>query len=87
MRQFKFTTDQESEEYCLRIVQKMVSLFNISEDEALDRLNQNFSDQVIVGDDLPFYHETSEYWAKSIYYEPGVYWWLGEDGLKPRPCP
>lgn len=87
MNKFLFITDHDSEEYCVQIVREMVSLFGITEDEALGRLNQAFADQVIVGDDLPFYHEMPTYWAKSIYYEPGVYWWLSEQGLKSRPYP
>ena len=87
MSPFTFITDQESQTYCLEIAQEMVDTFNISEEEAIGRINNGFLNQSIVGDDLAFYHEVPEYWAKSIYYEQGVHWWLGEEGLKPRAYP
>ncbi len=87
MSKFLFETDQQSEEFCLRIAQEMMMLFGITELEAIGRINRQWQGQKIVGPDLMIYHEDEEFWAKTIYYGPGVYWWLGEEGLDPQPFP
>jgi hypothetical protein len=65
------------------IANKMVELFGIFIDEAVGRINRDWRGQEIIGMDI-IYHETEEYWAKTIYYG-GAHWWKGEEGLKPRP--
>ncbi|OOM73582.1 hypothetical protein CLPUN_44780 [Clostridium puniceum] len=86
MSKFEFVTDDESEEFCTEIAEKMVELFIIFKDEAIGRINRCWKGLEIIGDDL-IYHEDEEYWAKTIYYGKRSFWWLkeGSEDLKPIP--
>jgi hypothetical protein len=64
---FEFTTDVDLTAFCEAIVNRMVSLFGITFDEAVGRLNRDWKGLNITGDDV-IYHETKDYWAKTIYY-------------------
>jgi hypothetical protein len=85
---FRFETDAESNQYFIDIYEKMIKLFGISYDEAIGRINQHFRHvDKFVGDEVLIYHETEEYWAKTIYYGDNSFWWLkeGKEELKPVP--
>lgn len=97
--EFWFKVTPRGEAFCLAIVHEMCRLFSISKPEALLRVNSCWGSRdgsrsvdFVLGQykedptfDLRF-HETPEYWAKRIYYGPGVYWWLTEESLlKPFP--
>lgn len=86
MNKFEFITDDQSEEFCNEIAEKMIELFGISKDEAIGRINSLWRGLEIVGLDL-IYHEDEEYWAKTIYYGHNSCWWLkeGKEELKPVP--
>jgi hypothetical protein len=84
---FQFETDSQSAEFCEAIVNRMVSLFGITIDEAIGRLNQDWKGISITGPDDVIYHEDEDYWAKTIYYGKGSNWWLNPPSLKPRPYP
>lgn len=87
MSRFSFKTDQESYKYCEEILKKMVALFSIEESEALGRMNRSWEGQDLRGDDEVIYHEDEEYWANTIYYGKGSYWWMNPPDLKPLPYP
>lgn len=80
---FKFETDAKSQAFCESIAHEMVRLFGISSDEAVGRINKEWRNQSIVGDDI-IYHETEDYWAKNIYFGKSSEWWLSPPGLKPK---
>ena len=79
--------DREGEEYCIEIALLMVSLFQITEEEAVGRINDHFKYQKIVVSDHPVYHELPDFWAKTIYYGPAVYWWIEGQELQPAKYP
>jgi hypothetical protein len=74
---FPFKTDEKSEAFCGAIVREMVALFGISEAEAVHRVGR-FWDHLpgIVGEEDLVYHEDESYWARTIYYGAGSYWWI-----------
>lgn len=82
-----FSIDAKAEEFCQRIVDTMVTLFGITESEAIGRLNKHWAGQEFIGEDELIYHDDEAYWAKTIYYEENAHWWRNEDGLNPRPFP
>lgn len=71
---FLFRTTKVSRRFCNRVVRKLVLNFNISKEEAIDRVNSFWGHLEEIGDDSIIYHETSDYWSKTIYYGPD-YWW------------
>ena len=77
---FKFEIDEESYELRCEIVNKMVELFHISHEEAINRMNSQWRGQIIKGDGCMVFHEDEEYWANSIYYTDNSYWWMQEMG-------
>jgi hypothetical protein len=83
---FNFETDDESQKFCNAIAEKMSSLFGISIDEAVGRVNREWEGNSIIGDDI-IYHETEEYWANNIFYGKDSDWWLSRKNLKPRSYP
>ena len=86
MINFKFEVDKESYEFCCQIANKMIEFFNISYEEAIDRINSRWSGQIIKGDNCIVFHEDEEYWAIAIYYTNDSYWWMTEnrDRLKAK---
>ncbi|MEM7346680.1 MAG: hypothetical protein AAF485_20750 [Chloroflexota bacterium] len=75
---FEFFTDDESHDYCIEIMGEMRSLFNISEEEAVARMNREWKGLHLIGDDL-IYHESPSFWAKNICYGSESHWWV--DGV------
>jgi hypothetical protein len=72
-------------EFIEQIVAEMLSLFPITRDEAVGRINDHWGHLEYIGDRDLIFHETAEYWAKTIYYGKDSHWWLGEEGLPPVP--
>lgn len=87
MSQFSFITDAESEAYCLKIANSMVQQFDMTQEEALGRINQAWVGQSFLGPLDLVYHEMPGDWAQFIYYKPGVHWWLEGADLSPRKYP
>ena len=89
MISIKFPCTQEAAECIQEIATNMMSLFNISMEEAAGRINKFWGANSFVErlDLEVLFHETEEYWAKHIYYSPEQMWWLSEEGLRPRPYP
>lgn len=88
--EFDFVTDDEAKDYCIEVVEQMMKLFNISQQEAVGRVNRAFVGEKLVGscEDLWWlYHEIPEDEARFIYYEPGTYWWVEGSPLIPKPFP
>ena len=72
--------DEEAQEYCEGIVVAMVSLFSISENEAIKRISSRWSHlESIGGKEELIYHETEEHWANDIYYGHDSNWWLSKE--------
>jgi hypothetical protein len=87
VREFSFLLDAEGRAFCDEIIATMVGLFGISEQEALGRINNHWKNYALLGKDNIVYHELADFWAKTIYYEDGAYWWLDSAELKPRLYP
>lgn len=81
---FSLTTDPEDAELCREIVADMVRLFQVSEAEAIGRMNDAWRGVDFEPDDLR-HHETAEYWANTIYYGKGSAWWTNPPNLTPLP--
>lgn len=82
---FSFEVDKRGEEFALGIVAKIVQLFGFSEDEALERVNRQFSGLEIIGRDDPIYSEPVTFWAKDIVYGHDTMWWKDENCATPLP--
>jgi hypothetical protein len=89
MSNSEFTFDVEGQlmAYCREITQEMMSEFNISYDEALGRINKHWGGQEFDCSDEIIYHETTEYWAKRIYYKSSCNWWVKGAKLEAKPYP
>jgi hypothetical protein len=81
----KIATSHKAAEFIDEIITKMLLLFPITRAEAVGRVNDNWGHLSYIGDSDIIFHETAEYWAKTIYYGKDSHWWLGEEGLKPQP--
>jgi hypothetical protein len=86
MTAFTFTTDEKSEAFCRAIVDLMMSLFGISEEEAVGRVNRQWNRMTLTGQHV-IYHEDEDYWAHTIYYGRNSQWWENRPGLTPVPFP
>lgn len=75
MTKYSFETDDEAEIFCEEIYMEMMAQFGISKEEAIARINQQWKNQSLVGDDI-VYHETAEVWAKDMYWGHEAYWWI-----------
>lgn len=82
---FEFITDAQAAEFCSRIASRMVSVFGITLDEAIGRMNRDWKGLNLIGSNDVIYHEDEDYWAKTIYYGKGSNWWLNPPDLRPRP--
>lgn len=58
--------DAEAEAFCGEVADAMVTAFGVTRQEAVARINRQWSSIWIVGLDLA-YHKTPEQWAKHIY--------------------
>ena len=87
MAEFSFETDAESRALCMEVLHELQRLFGISESEAVGRINRFWGGLQLIGPNHPIYHESPEYYAKTIYYGPEAPWWKGEDDLIPQPYP
>ncbi len=88
MGAFPFKTDQKSEAFCASIAREMVALFGISESEAIRRTGHFWGHLPgIFGEDDVVYHEDQSYWAKTIYYGAGSFWWISGNERESRQLP
>ncbi len=84
--EFKFDVQGQLLEYCREILREMMSEFGISYEEALGRINNHWAGQEFDCPDT-VYHETTEYWAKRIYYKSSCKWWVKGAKLEAKPYP
>lgn len=82
--QILFPTCLNTEIYCLVIVQQLIDLFGISEKESFLRINSFWEGNDFTSEDDMIFHESPEYWAKTIYYEQSNWWNLRQGELTPR---
>lgn len=84
---FEFNLDEKGQEFCNEIVNVMVDQFQITEEEAVGRINKQWSNTEIMGECCMAYHESPEFWAYKIYFGPNSPWWArkGDPELKPIP--
>jgi hypothetical protein len=87
MSRFTFSTDADSEAFCLEIAAKMIELFGIPESESIGRISRHWDGQSITGPCDMIYHEDAEYWAKTVYFGKESFWWKGEQGSKATAIP
>ena len=88
MANFPFKTDERSESFCGSIASEMVRLFGISESEAFRRISRFWAHlPELVGEHDMIYHETEDYWARTIYYGASSYWWFTGDERTKRSLP
>lgn len=84
--------NKEAAEYLYEIAKEMTSLFQISQEEAIGRINKHFgSREFITSTEVnALVHEEQDIWAKHIYYGKDSFWWVhkGElSDLKPVEYP
>jgi hypothetical protein len=88
MIRFAFDTDAKSQQYCEDIVSAMMGFFAITEEEAVGRVNRQWSRLgKMTGEYNWLYHESPEDWAKIIYYGPDTRWWDERVQKVPQPFP
>lgn len=87
MNSFTFPIDDKGRAFCRAISLEMVSLFKISEAEAIERINYEWRNVRLIEADHPLYHEDESFWANEIYYGHDSQWWKRKEDLKPRPYP
>lgn len=75
MINFQFEYNKKGYEFCLEIADKMVELFNITYEEAVDRINSQWHDIPLIDDDDIVYHDDAEQWANVIYYREDSGWY------------
>lgn len=86
MARFAFRVDSDAEDFFSSILREMQLSFNMSEDEAVARINDRFAGLEIVGDNI-IYHRSEEFWSKDIVYGHHSYWWNNEGNVEPLPSP
>jgi hypothetical protein len=84
MNIFEFKTDAKGERFCREIANEMVSIFKISIEEAIGRINREWVNVCLIGEQHVLYHETAVFYAKDIYYGHDSKWWKNEERAKPQ---
>lgn len=89
MAQFEFEATPDAAEFIERIVNVIIRLFGIPRDEAVGRVNRHWSGQTFRSpeDLMALYHQTTEWWAKSIVFGRKSQWWIDEENARPLPYP
>ena len=86
-KDFLFKTDPSSMDYLNEIVGIMIQKFNISREECVGRINQEWNHiDTLVGFEL-FYHELPEVWANDFYFGHDSFWWFQGDERVKRKLP
>lgn len=83
---FVFECDERSQAYCYMIVEEMERLLSISEQEAFERVNEQWRGVSHVGDSM-LYHCTAADWACTIYFDSATPWWREGVALRAKPRP
>jgi hypothetical protein len=87
--ELNFECTSEIRGFVDKISTTMTSLFFLPAGEAIGRINKFWKGQRFLSrtSEITLFHESPEYWAKTIYYGQDKMWWLGEEGLTPTPYP
>ncbi len=75
---FEFKMTEDSRQLCENIVDEMTQLFNITTEEAIEKINELWGEQDFADSSDERFHEDAAYWAKTIYYGPDFIWWDNE---------
>ena len=74
---FRFETDEQSVEYLRQAVEAMMKSFGITREEAIGRINQEWSHvRGVVGEFDEIYRETPVYWANHFMFGKSQFWWI-----------
>jgi hypothetical protein len=93
--EFPCAGDDEALAFCREIVDEMVRAYGLSRAEAVERINQHWSEPGpsgrvpriwIVGLDLA-YHQLAADWAGDMYYGKHSQWWRPDAHPRPLPPP
>ncbi|WP_067798331.1 hypothetical protein [Nocardia beijingensis] len=76
MPAFSFQMDEAASALIWDIVREMMERFQITEEEAIIRINSRFRGLALTEYDIIF-HEDSKFWAKDIMYGH-TFWWKNE---------
>lgn len=91
INEITFDADEKTKLYCLKIAIEMTNIFNISMNEAIGRINNQWKKSKDFIDSGLVFHKNPISWAKTIYYEDGTWWWveewMAEHTPKPKPYP
>ena len=84
---YTFWADDEGREleFFSTVVSEMSRTFEISEAEAVARINQRFAGLEFFGDDIIF-HRSEDYWAKDVMFGHGI-WSKSGSSADPLPAP
>ena len=66
------------------IAEEMQKHFEISEKEAVDRINDFWSRKDLTDDTSLIYHETPEFWAYEMYSANRSWWKVSKEEIIPR---
>jgi len=78
MNVFQCALDEKAELFCLEIAEHMREFFQISQREAIGRIEEHWKDIKIGGPGEIAYHQDAEKWAKDIYYTSDSFYWVAE---------
>lgn len=83
--ELKIRLSDKARDFVEAIIERMLVLFPITRTEAIGRINQEWRHVKRMDDSDIAFHETVDYWAKTIYYGKDSRWWQSEEGLSPQP--
>jgi hypothetical protein len=76
MNRFTIKFDSEGEEFFNEVVDQLIELFEITEEEAIGRINSYWGKTDFKGKEyLIISHDGEEEWAKTLYYGKESHWW------------
>jgi hypothetical protein len=85
-----FEASEEAVAYLDQIRAEMLLLFDITDEEAVGRINRHFAGQSITSDVKVgvLLHEEQDAWARHIYFGRDSFWWIHDPAeLDPLPWP
>lgn len=79
----------EATAYLQRIADEMVTIFGMSRNEAIGRINRRWSGRSIrnPNDVMMLLHRDLDWWAKTVVYGIDSEWWRDEANATPLPFP
>jgi len=74
---FRADLDKDAQNFFTEIAEEMMRRFEISEEDAVQRINNYWPDKKFHGEDLIaniLYHESPDYWSQAIYHGRPDFW-------------